>query len=357
MEIRFYTRDLDLIGIMENQTSILWRRKFYEPGTFEIYAPITEYNTKLCRLENIVQIEGANEAGVIEEVLYQQENTYNKVRISGRFMSSYFDRRLIIGRMRFSGGKVENAMRKIVTEMEPLSPYLVMGGLKSFPEKVAFQATYKNVLTTLTKLSRSSNIGYRLIPDFTNKRITFDLYKGTDHSMSQNARTRVVFNEEYQNVNSAKWQVNEQLLKNICYVGAEYDEKAAFKYRYFHRTGDNSLSYLDRREMYVNGSDITNYTSIDEMMNLLEQRGKDRLAVNTLATSLECTATPIGNFVYRRDYDLGDIVTVQKESWGVSEDKKITELLEVYENGTMIVTPTLGAPLPETVDWSDQDGA
>ena len=32
MEVRFYNSDMNFIGLMENQQSMVWRRKFYEPG-------------------------------------------------------------------------------------------------------------------------------------------------------------------------------------------------------------------------------------------------------------------------------------------------------------------------------------
>lgn len=42
MEVRIYDRDLNFKGVIENHTSLIWTRKYYEPGNFEIHAPITE---------------------------------------------------------------------------------------------------------------------------------------------------------------------------------------------------------------------------------------------------------------------------------------------------------------------------
>lgn len=44
MEVRIYDRDLNFKGVIENHTSLIWTRKYYEPGNFEIHAPITEQN-------------------------------------------------------------------------------------------------------------------------------------------------------------------------------------------------------------------------------------------------------------------------------------------------------------------------
>lgn len=42
MEVRIYDRDLNFKGVIENHTSLIWTRKYYEPGNFEIHVPITQ---------------------------------------------------------------------------------------------------------------------------------------------------------------------------------------------------------------------------------------------------------------------------------------------------------------------------
>ena len=62
MEVRIYNRDLYREGQIENQTSLIWTRKFYEPGTFELHAPITDENLSLLQPGNIVGKKGSDEA-------------------------------------------------------------------------------------------------------------------------------------------------------------------------------------------------------------------------------------------------------------------------------------------------------
>ena len=53
MEVRIYDRDLNFKGVIENHTSLIWTRKYYEPGNFEIHAPITEQNLRLLAKETL----------------------------------------------------------------------------------------------------------------------------------------------------------------------------------------------------------------------------------------------------------------------------------------------------------------
>ena len=80
-----------------------------------------------------------------------------------------------------------------------------------FDETVEFQATYKNLLTYESKLAKSVNFGYRFRPDFNNKVIYFEIYKGLDRSIHQSDRNRVIFSEDYSNISEADYEENEQI--------------------------------------------------------------------------------------------------------------------------------------------------
>ena len=53
----------------------------------------------------------------------------------------------------------------------------------------------------------------------------------------------------------------------------------------------------------------------------LIQRGTEKLAECGIVECLEAATLPFVNFSYKKDYDLGDIVTVRKKAWGIEMDK------------------------------------
>ena len=352
MEFRFYDPELKLIGIMETMKSVLWRRRFYEPGEFTIYCPLTDYNIELCQRGNLVSFATAKEAGVIEQIIMTQEKLINEIKISGRFLSSYMDRRLIRPTVTFSG-KVEVAMRNLLMNVQYPLPLVELGELNNFDEEITFQATYKNLLTYETKLSKAFNIGYRFRPDFTARKIYFETYKGVDHSIRQSQRTRVIFAPTFGNMQSAKRQMVDKLLKNVCYVGG-HGEGAE---RTFVTVGDDTLTGLERREVYTNQSGIQQEEGMteEEYLDLLRTAGNAKLDDCLLTDSFDCTAIPNGNFKYKVDYDLGDTITVQKPDWGIDRDQRMTEITEVYEHGAATIETVFGDPLPETIDWEDKE--
>lgn len=346
MEIRIYRPDLYRAGQIENHTSLIWTRKFYEPGNFELHAPITEENLALLQPGNIVSKKGSSEAGVIEDIEKEESDIKNEITVKGRFLSSYMDRRLIKSTVNFSG-LVEVAMRQLLQGVTPI-PLVRLGELHGFEDRVEFQATMKNLQSYETKLSKTGAIGYRFTPDFINHVIIFDTYKGKDRTVNQNQNSRVIFSESYSNLNNAIYKYNDQKLKTCAIVGGEGEGSARV---YYTVGGGDGLAL---REIFVDAKDINSEgLTAAEYKAALIQRAQEALNENIISESLECETEAEINFQYKVDYDLGDIVTVKKKKWGLYMNQRITELQEVYEYGGMYVVPTLGDPLSEKIDWGE----
>jgi hypothetical protein len=349
MEIRVYSQDLRFQGVSENQTSIIWTRRYFEPGEFEIHTPITPENVRLYQMGHIVWLQGAVEAGVIEDLKLEEAPTKNEITIKGRFLESYMDRRIIYPTVNFEG-TVEDAMRTLLDELDHPFPYVELGEFQGFPELVSFQCTWKNLLDYEQKLAKSANLGFRFRPDFTARKIYFEIYQGQVRTRSQHDRSYAEFSDEYDNINSATFTINDQLEKTVAYVAGEGEGAS----RVVIMVGDTTGEGYARRELYVDAKDISseNLTQAQYEAALL-QRGIEKLNENVLSNFLECVAIPMGNFIYKKNYDLGDIVTTRKVNWGVGQDLRITEIQEIYEHGAMQVAPTLGTPLPTTFNTED----
>lgn len=349
MEIRIYSQDMRFQGVSENQTSISWHRRYFEPGEFQIHAPITPENVNLYQLGNLVWLQGAVEAGVIEDLRLVESRKKNEIVAKGRFLESYMDRRILHDKVNFSG-YTEVGMRKLVNDLAHPIPFVYLGELQGFTEEVSFQVTWKNLLDYEIKLATESNLGFRFRPSFTERKIYFEVYKGLDRTRSQHVRSFTEFSDGYDNINSATFTANDQLEKTVAYVAGEGEGSE----RVVVLVGDTESTGFARRELYVDAKDITSEGLTEaQYKEKLRQRGREKLNENMKATSLECVTIPLGNFNYKKEYDLGDIVTTRKLNWGVGADMRITEIEEIYEHGAMEVVPTLGNPLPTTLYMED----
>ena len=84
-------------------------------------------------------------------------------------------------------------------------------------------------------------------------------------------------------------------------------------------------------------SDSVELRDIIYMPYLLE-RGYERIAEFGFVTSFEGTIEPNTTFVYKKDYNLGDIVTVENE-YGISAPVRISEIVEVWDDNGYTVEP------------------
>ena len=343
MEIRIYDSSLRRITQIDNFNHLIWHRKFTETGDFELLAPLSKENRQIFTPGRLVCKAGSEEAGVIESLVIK-EGDENTIEVKGRFLESYMERTLIKETFNFSG-PTERAMFALAQKVENV-PGLELSSLKNFPEKVKFQATMKPVYSTISKLSKGSAIGFRIRPDFKAKKMWFETFKGTDRTVNKRG---VQFSEGNENINKAEYVYNEQNYHNVAIVGGEGEGTARIYVVVGEGTG------LDRREVFVDAKDLRKEEGMtdQEYKELLTERGEEKLAEFRTCESVELETLAEGNFIYKKDYDLGDLITVKKESWGIEIKQRITAIDEIYENGYVTVIPTVGDALPETIEWGE----
>lgn len=348
MEIIVYDRNLYRLGSIENHTSLQWKRKYYECGTFELHCPVTDENLALLQPGNIIRPKGKSEAAVIRGDQTEEESTLvNEIVRNGYFLPIYFNDRLT-GPLFSYSGTCEDAMRYIISQATEIPLMEVADGTGDETE-ITFQATYKNVLTYLTKLAKFCEVGFRVIPDFKTKKMTFETYKGIDRTTRQGDSPRVIFSESYNNLNSAKHTYSDETYKTKVVVGGSGEGED----RVYVEVGGGEG--FDLREDFLDAKDINqdDFSTEDEYLQALKDRGQEYLNENAEIENFEAEAEADVNFTYGKDYDLGDIVTVTKAKWGMTLNLRITELCEVYEYGGMYVVPTFGEALPTTINWDD----
>ena len=115
VEIRIYNPALELQGVIDEFSSLIWIRRYQMPGEFELRTPYAPESKNLLVPENILQKYDGNavvDAGVIENLVM----TSDEIVVKGRFLESYLDRRLIKDTTYYTGN-AEDSMRRIISEM------------------------------------------------------------------------------------------------------------------------------------------------------------------------------------------------------------------------------------------------
>lgn len=352
-QVKVYDINLMRQGVIDVYRSLIWTRKFKEAGTVELHAALNKRNLKRLKEGNIVTMSGSVESAVIEGVA--ADDYSNEITATGRMLSSGLSRRGIKTVVNISNATYEDAMRTLVdisaiSGENPL-PRFELGERKGIGETVTFQVSYKELYTYMTKLSACSNLGFRIRGDYKAKKFYFEVYEGKDHSENQIGNKRVIFSEVYRNINKATFTTNSQNYKTHAIVFGDGEGTAR---TIIEATINPDATGWERRELMVDARDIKrDGLTTAQYQSALIQRGTEKLKEYGIVECLEAVTLPNVNFTYKTDYDLGDIVTVNKKAWGIKMDKRITEIQEVYENGGLSIVPTFGDPLPDVVDLSN----
>lgn len=348
MDLLIYSPDIVSVGVIDRFSSFRWRRKYFEPGEFELHCAATAENLAALIPGNIIHRLDRREAGIIEGVSVAENSGVEEITVTGRFGSCQLCQRIITPTINYSG-TVEGGMRKVVSDnaiiARPVS-HLTLGTAQGYTDTCAFQATGKNVQTTLTALAKASGLGYIARLDVPNRQWVFEVYKGTDKSVAQSAGPYVLFSNEFGNITGPQYIYNEQAFKNYAYVAGEGEGSARVIVEVDQTNGE------PRRELWVDARDLQKGELTDTQYQAqLIQRGLEKLAEAARAESFEAAAVDTANFEYLADWDLGDILSFEK--WGIILNQRITEVEEVYENSVATITPVCGTPLPETLDLGD----
>ena len=351
----------EMIGIVDTANSIIWHRKYYGVGDFEIYAPCTAENVSILTVGNYVTRYDCKEIGIIETVNpTYSPNDGRMIVAKGRFAKSILDRRIIYNLSGYSvspailRGNVEDAARALVTQ-NAISctfdtgrniPVLMLGGKAGLTQKIIDetgaaaqkQVTHNNLLQyTDSLLEEYGMSAYCVLND--SLKLAYTIFAGADRSVGNSAGNEpVIFSQDFDNLLSSEYVYNESALKNTALIGGEGEGIE----RFTSILKNASVTGLARREIFVDASaqsktykddSGTEQTLTDAEYDVqLKALGNQELAkyaiTETFNGAIDLTN---GSFRYGTDFFLGDVVTVQDIEIGLYINPRILEITEVQD--------------------------
>ena len=332
----FFDKELNMLGIVDYFISLRWRRKYFEAGEFEIVLPVTDYVMNFINTDVLVMRNNYTEAGIIETIEFNDNGDDEEITITGRFLSSLLERRIIKTKINFSGNVIEG-MNTIVNAMTPLTTQWETETVTMSSPHIDFQCTYKNVYSYLLKLSEFSNIGIRIVPNVDSKVYMFEVYKGLDRTNNQSENTQYSFSDDNFNIEQGKLIISNKTKVNYVLVGGTGEDSNRILV-----TVDENKTGFDRYEIFDDQKGLSNDgLSSSEYQAQLSASGEGKLSDGTF--KLEVTALIQQD--YKSRWNLGDVVNIKKEKWGVYTSYRIIEVEEVIEDGKKTIYPVFGSPL------------
>ncbi len=358
MNIFIYDTNLTLLGVIDDPISLIWTRRYWECGEFNLLIGYSDFNRDMLAMGNIITIQGYDEAGQISYLSIIKDEQGERIEVQGKFLLSWIGKRIVTKQI-ITQSTTESVLYKIVndnavntTDARRKIPSLKIGALHGFGGLIDYTSdACVNALTAIETAAKTGKLGIKIITDFKNKNHTFTVYKGADRTQGNSeGNLPCIFSPEYDNVLSQNYDYSVENLKTSTYVGGEVKEGTA---RIIASSRD-TFTGLDRNEVFVNASDISRTDPDTEQeipigtyTNMLLARGEEELSSYTETRAFDSEIYTGGNLVYKKDFDVGDRVTCLNKQWGIQINSRITEVQEVYQDGAQSIQIKFGESAPK----------
>lgn len=336
-------------GIVDVYDELVWERRFYEAGYFELHAPATKNNIELLKTNQVLYKNGSTENGLITAVESSEGDGTASVIAYGRFLSWLLKKHIIKSDMVLSGN-AEEIMRQLVydTVMNPeTDDYIAelrLGDKCGALAQMDGFAGYEDLHDALSNIAKQTGVGFRVRFNPENKLLYFECVEGIDRSIEQTANPQVVFSAEYDNILS---QANQMIntTPEVNAVTVRYSGQYGELEVYHNPTG---ASGRNKKEVILTDNPVTYIDSEGVVrMNVPATRSKflqkAKNAIKAISDEFRCVASTGG---YKKEYELGDVVTVFKPEWGVTKNMRLEKVTENTTGAGFEIIPVFGEPFP-----------
>lgn len=332
------------LTVIDDYTSFIWTTRYYDCGDFELCVDADSNSINLFQNDYYIMREDDEHVGIIENIKIQRDEDGKEIVIvSGRFLSSILERRIIAQQTQINS-TVSNGIY-LLLKNEIINPSIAERKIANFiygnystNTKMQAQYTGKNLLETISAICQIYGIGFKTTLTDDNK-FLFQLFDGVDRSYNQSVNPYIVFSNEYDNLLSSEYEENYQGIATNVLVAGE-GEGLDRKTLWVTKTNPSGINrhevYKDHRDIRTNDGKISDA----EYNKMLREAGLQNL---TEFTQAFIGTVYFDNIVYKTHINIGDICTIENTRWGMYINARLVEVIEsVNEAGEYSIVPSFG---------------
>ena len=353
MNLIILDENFDTLGVVSVFNTLIWDRRYYAPGLFELYTPAEFF--ELMNTGRYLYRSDRTDLGVIREVNFARDAKGARTAYcKGYFAEELLNNRVIDSRVNITG--TPEAIGRQLVNRFAINPTdtarkiqgLQLGTAHSLGESITVTATGDRLGDKLYEIEQTQELSHRLIYNYLANTLSFELWKGKDRRDTQEVNSWAIFSDSFYNLKNAVYDRDESDCKNFAYVAGEGEGSSRTIVEVDIRSSEDE----ERRELWVDARDLqseytddggTEHTYTPEQYRaLLRQRGLEKLAEYEKIETVNSDVDPDANLVYMTDFDLGDLCTYRYTDVGIETIKRITEIQEVYEGSKQTLSVIFG---------------
>lgn len=382
MEFMVLDKNYDGIAMIDTFTSAIWTVRYDEAGDFEIYTPVRLDYIQAMQIGNYLWNRDSDRLMVIETVEIETDAEEGpQLIVTGRSLESILDRRIVTSSQNFSGN-LQSVLFAII-QNEVISS----GGTRRIPGfslKTSSDSRItsisiselsirgENVYDVVCSLCQANKVGWRILPKGAGG-FEFELYVGVDRSYAQSVNPYVTFSPSFENLLNSNYIKSLKSYKNSIYAVGTYQKEVILQNKYKDDNGEwvveeqttyeeaevvtwqysetATPSGLARREMFIDNGGVNDGEQGGEYATwnaVNKEKAIAELGEHQTTTAFEGELEATRQYIYREDFNIGDIVQVENE-FGITGTVYISEIVFSQDANGITITPTFTSTEDETI--------
>lgn len=189
----------------------------------------------------------------------------------------------------------------------------------------------ENLLSFVESHLQTNGMGIKADYSREKNKITFSFYEGKNRTRTQNENKIVLFARELDTLVGYEVTESTQGKNNVIRITGKTADTEQW-------TETGTSSGLSRFETFADVGDLATFSAVD-YIKALQEKGEIALQGFSIVIGAEIDANL---YQYRKDYDVGDLVTVDIKELSIQYHTRILEVCESYDNTGYKVTLVLG---------------
>ena len=364
MEVYILDNQFRRDSVTDRFESLIWSERFFEKGDCQLTVESTSANRNLFLPDSYLAMNLSNRVMKIDSLEDVSDNQGRSLlKIGGSSLESIFEDRIVINPALKAWSSAEDfnavwpikktpqaALNEIfqaicVNNVRNPSDNLTNYDTGSFypndtnpkpTSSLQFEFPQTNLYDILVEICQIYNLGFRFVRHPVTSLLYFNIYSGRDRTSTQTVDTPIIFSQNLENLLDSSHLRKTEDVKNVAYV---YNKKNFMEVVY-PPNGNTSIKGFERKVLYVDATDIDLEVSDSTYMNVVRQRGQEELAKHRNVELLDGQLPENINYVYGRDYNLGDLVELRSVD-GLTNRMRVTEQIFVDDADGERAYPTL----------------
>lgn len=340
--LHVFDKNFERKATINSYISLVWQEQYQNKGGFLLY--MDDSSSNVAEIGDYLFISGGNTAMII---LYKEiKSDQQQVMFGGQTTLYLLSKRINRNTVKISNA--ESGMLQIVSQNIRGHQRLSVALPKGLTEMHESERTGGEALDTLIEIAAATGLGIRMRFDRVSKGHVFEVYKGLDRRITQNANSLAFFGDDFKNVYSIQIGDDISHFKNVAYVRGAGEGAQRVVVEIGNASNENRYEMdIDARDLQPS-EDSGETLSSPSYLARLRSRGQERLSEYVRRQNF---IVDVDSRDFGIKYNLGDLVSCKSTRYQMLLHARIIEYTLLIEGNNQKTNISVGEAKIDVLNW------